>query len=140
MSSWLHSPGESFQSFLAIRPGLQEKYQAFLDAIRQCDAVPARVYALCQARIEQIHGVEATGISETEAVALLLTDYSPFSDAERVALVAAEKMPFQHHYLLDEEVDAIKSAFGDAGCVALLTAMAFFDVSARLDTTLGLKE
>ena len=49
---------------------------------------------------------------------------------------AAEKMPFQYHFIEDKEVEAIKLAFGDAGCVSLLTALAFFDVSCRLNATM----
>ena len=134
--SLLGTDGESFIEALALRPALQTKYSAFLDAIESSDAVPERVFRLCRARIEQIHGQQVHGISAEEATKLEFQRLDSFELSEQTALIAAEKMPYQHHFLEDEEVEAIKRAFGDAGCVALLTALAFFDVSCRLNATM----
>lgn len=111
----------SFDELLSLRPELQAKYQHFLSAINNSDKVPSSVLSACQKRIRQIHGLEAdTGVSTSDA-------------AEQLALAIAEKMPYQHHELLDEEVAEVKQIFGDAGCVALLTALAFFDTTSRLE-------
>jgi hypothetical protein len=126
---------KNFQAILASRPELQEKYQAFLTAIESSDAVPERVFDLCRARIQQIHGIDPNAITRQEAQSLNKGDLTAFNAQEQAALVAAERFPYQHHQLTDEEVEAVKSAFGDAGCVSLLTALAFFDVTCRLDTT-----
>ncbi len=133
--SLLGTDGESFIEALALRPALQTKYAAFLDAIESSDAVPERVFGLCRARIAQIHGQQVHGISAEEATTLQSQRLDAFELSEQTALVAAEKIPYQHHFLEDEEVEAIKRAFGDAGCVSLLTALAFFDVSCRLNAT-----
>lgn len=121
---------------LALRPALQKKYSAFLDAIESSDTVPERVFMLCRARIQQIHGQQPEGISAEEASMLQSLQFDTLDLSERAALAAAEKIPYQHHFLEDEEVEAIKQAFGDAGCVSLLTALAFFDVSCRLNATM----
>ena len=134
--SLLGTDGESFIEALALRPALQTKYSAFLDAIASNDAVPERVFKLCRARIAQIHGQQVHGISAEEATKLEFQRLDSFELSEQTALIAAEKMPYQHHFLEDEEVEAIKRAFGDAGCVSLLTALAFFDVSCRLNATM----
>jgi alkylhydroperoxidase family enzyme len=134
--SLLGTEGESFIDALALRPALQTKYAAFLDAIESSDSVPERVFRLCRARIAQIHGQQPEGISADEASVLQSQQLDAFDSSEKTALAAAEKMPFQHHFLEDEEVEAIKLAFGDAGCVSLLTALAFFDVSCRLNATM----
>lgn len=115
--------------------GLAEKYQAFLDSIVATEAVPARVLSLCYQRVRQIHGLTVTSLSDSEIEALRTQDLSGFTQDEQVALMAAEKIPMQHHDLSDDEVGRIKTAFGDKGCVSLLTALAFFDVSVRLDLT-----
>jgi hypothetical protein len=134
--SLLGTEGESFIEALALRPAIQMKYAAFLDAIESSDAVPERVYRLCCARIAQIHGQQVHGISAKEATLLQSQRLDTLDLSEQTALIAAEKIPYQHHFLEDEEVDAIKLAFGDAGCVSLLTALAFFDVSCRLNATM----
>lgn len=122
MKPWLQQSGEGFQSLLALRPELQKKYQDFLSVVENNESVPDQVYDLCRARIQHIHGLRAEDVAST-------------NEAETAALVAAERIPYQHHQLSDEEVDALKAAFGDQGCVALLTALAFFDVTCRLEAT-----
>jgi len=134
--SLLGTDSESFIEMLALRPALQTKYAAFLDAIESTNAVPERVFRLCHARIAQIHGQQVHGISAEEATSLQSQRLDAFELSEQTALIAAEKMPYQHHMLEDKEVEAIKRAFGDAGCVSLLTALAFFDVSCRLNATM----
>ena len=134
--SILGTEGDSFVDALALRPALQTKYTAFLEAIESSDAVPERVFSLCRARIAQIHGQQVQGISAEEASMLRSKQFEALDLSEQTALAAAEKIPYQHHFLEDEEVEAIKLAFGDAGCVLLLTALAFFDVSCRLNATM----
>jgi len=111
----------SFDDLLMHLPELKEKYEGFLLAVNSCDKVPAPVLSACRVRVRQIHGLEA-GCQPKAG-----------NQAEEVALTVAEKMPFQHHELLDEEVQQVKDLFGDDGCVALLTAVAFFDVTSRLE-------
>ena len=134
--SLLGAEGETFIEALALRPALQTKYVTFLDAIESSDAVPKRVFTLCRARIAQIHGEEGIGISEEDTTMLLSQRLDVFDLSEQAALIAAEKIPFHYHLIEDKEVEAIKLEFGDAGCVSLLTALAFFDVSCRLNATM----
>lgn len=132
----LGTDSESFIEALALRPTLHRKYTAFLAAIESSDAVPERVLTLCHARIAQIHGQQVHGISAEESTRLRSQRLEAFDMSEQIALIAAEKIPYQHHAIEDQEVEAIKQAFGDAGCVSLLTALAFFDVSCRLNATM----
>ena len=132
---WLVQEDCTFSEMLEIRPVLQQKYQAFLASIESSESVSARVFSLCRARVEQIHGCLEEEISEREAAALSNGELSIFTAEEQAALVVAERLPFQHHDLLDDEVANLKSSFGDDGCVTLLTAISFFDVTARLKLT-----
>ncbi|MGV0034098.1 MAG: hypothetical protein ACNYPE_03765 [Candidatus Azotimanducaceae bacterium WSBS_2022_MAG_OTU7] len=134
--SLLGTEGESFMEALALRPALQTKYATFLDAIESSDAVSERVFLLCRVRIAQIHGQPAEGLCVEDTEMLQSQQFDAFSLAEQTALAVAEKIPFQHHFLEDAEVEAIKREFGDAGCVSLMTALAFFDVSCRLNATI----
>lgn len=124
MKEWMQQSGDSFQSLLELRPELYKKYQDFLSAIENNDAVPTHVYELCRHRIQFIHGLADNDVA---------TDN--LDEAALAALVVADRMPYQHHQLADDEVASVKSFFGDEGCVALLTALAFFDVTARLDAS-----
>jgi len=114
---------------------LNKKYRALLDAILGSESVPQRVLLLCYQRIRQIHGLAVQNISVKEADALNRQAMSEFETGEQLALAAAEKIPYQHHELDDDEVERIKAHFGSDGSVSLLTALAFFDVSCRLDLT-----
>lgn len=113
----------TFEDLLDLRPELQQKYRAFLESVNHTDRISPEVLKACQDRVRQVHGLEPDGKND------------PRSWEERAALVVAEKMPFQHHLLEDEEVQQVKALFGDGGCVALLTAIAFFDASCRLELT-----
>ena len=139
MKKWLQQSDESFQALLALLPELRDRHEAFLAAVESHDAVPDRVYTLCRALVRQIHGQLPDGgklpdgLSEEDAQRLEQGDFSAFTGPEQTALTLAGRMPYQHHQMLDEEVAAVRGAFGDAGCVSLLTALAFFDASCRLE-------
>lgn len=115
----------TFDDLLEHRPALKEKYRVFLDAVNSGGHVPGRVLDLCRSRIEQIHGI-AGGSSIVK---------SDLDEGELAALMLAEKIPFAHHQVEDGEVERVKAVYGDAGCVQLLTALSFFDVTARLQLT-----
>ncbi len=123
--NWLTEGDEPFEQALGLHPDLQQKYLAFLSTLEGGDTVPKDILALCRTRIEQIHG-----LVPDEAL-----DHS--GAAASAALAVAEYIPYQHHQLPDDAVGRVKEAFGDAGCVTLLTALAFFDVSCRLNLTLN---
>lgn len=118
--NWLTNRDESFEDALALQPVLREKFRAFLSSVGGTGSVPGSIMVLCRARIAFIHG-------------LVNEDVTASTDEEAVALAVADRMPHQHHQMEDDEVEAVRQYFGEAGCVALLTALAFFDVSCRLD-------
>lgn len=54
-----------------------------------------------------------------------------FAAPEQAALARAEQFPFEHHGISDAAVDWAKTQLGAKAIVALLVALAFFDVSCR---------
>ena len=134
-------------SIFQHRPELAEKYRTFLDSLSQNDLLPPRLLALCRMRIAQIHGCATTvdsavpdaGISAEEEVALLAGDVSAFGASEQAALEVAELISFAHHQISDAQVSRLNEQLGHAGCVALLTAVSFFDVNCRLELVYGLE-
>lgn len=125
----------NFDALLAMRPELHDKYRDFLDVVNHNEHVPERILKLCRARIEQIHGIPVTGLADPEQSALEKGDFAAFSEPERAALKVAERIPYQHHLVSDDEVAEVRKQLGDAGCVALMTALAFCDVTCRLNLT-----
>lgn len=125
----------AFASLLAQRPALAEKYESFLAAVNAESSVPQRLYDLCRARIQQIHDVAPSGVDSDSLARLQAMELDGFTPAEAAALIVAEKIPYQHHGLLDDEIEALRQAVGNSGCVALLTAFSFYDVECRLHLT-----
>ncbi len=129
MSAASDSDGNALQLFEA-RPELFAKYQAFYSEIWNQDIVPTHVLARCQARIAAIHGCEAD-------IELKPLPDDALSRKELVALALAEKIPFHHHGVEDDEVAAVRDEFGASGTVTLLVALSFFDVTCRWQLALG---
>ena len=113
----------NFDELLMHHPELRQKYQGFLSALTESEILPEAVLNVCRIKVRQIHGLEVG--RQPKAI----------NEAEEAAMTIAEKMPFGHHALQDEDVHQVKELFGDDGCVALLTAVAFFDVASRLELT-----
>ena len=146
--SWI-TPKEAttaLESALAHRPELLERYRAFYASFWEDGLVPRRMLELCRLRIAAIHDCEAewlvrdpeAGLDPQALAELRAGSFAGFAAAEAIALQMAEQIPFAHHQISDEQVAAVKQALGEPGCVSLLTALAFFDVSCRLRLALDL--
>ena len=136
----------ALESALAHRPELLERYRAFYGSFWEDGLVPRRTLELCRLRIAAIHDCQAewlvrdpqAGVAPAELANLRSGSFTAFAPAEEAALQLAEQLPFAHHQITDAQVAAVKGALGEAGCVSLLTALAFFDVSCRLRLALDL--
>lgn len=134
------------EGVLAHRPELLEKYRRFYQSFWRDELVPRRTLELCRLRVAYIHDCAAelavsdpqVELDETSRAALSGGDIEGFSSQEQAALALAEAMPFSPHQISDEMVASAKDQLGNAGCVSLLTALAFFDVSCRLKKVLDL--
>ena len=140
-------PAESaLEGALAHRPELLTRYRTFFQSFWQDELVPRRVLALCRLRIAYIHDCASEAavddpeavLSDAERDALRAGNFEQFDAAEQAALQLAEHLPFDVHGIADEWVRAADGHFGHSGCVALLTALAFFDVTCRMKRVLDL--
>ena len=148
--SWMSSAGNSppLEGLLAHRPELLTRYKAFYSALWDDGLVPRRVLELCRLRIAAIHGCDAewavrdVGIvlEVSEATALKRGKVVAFTASEQAALAIAERFPFQHHGVSDADVALATEAFGEAGTVALMVALAFFDATCRWKLAFDLEE
>ncbi len=146
--SWIATvdAGTPLEAVLNHRPDLAARYRAFYRSIFTDGLVPRRTLELCRLRIAAIHDCAAEAVvrdtavslGEAELAALQAGACDGFSSAERAALALAELIPFAHHSISDAQMAAVRDDLGDAGCVALVTALAFFDVSCRMRLTLDI--
>lgn len=137
-----------FEGVLAHRDALLQRYRAFQRTLWNETRVPVRTLELCRLRVAAIHdcaaelAVSTAGVvlAPAERAAVLAGDAGAcvacFTAAEQAALALAEAMPYRHHHIEDAEVARARSLLGNEGAVALLTAIAFFDVNCRLKLVL----
>ena len=140
--TWISStPGATaLESALGHRPELLARYKALYGTFWEDGLVPRRTLELCRLRIAAIHDCDAEWCVRDAQVQLDDADQERlrrgredgFDPEERAALALAERIPFSHHEITDEQVESVRGWLGDAGAVSLLTALAFFDVSCRL--------
>ena len=129
-----------FETAMPLRGELLAKYAQFFATFWRDGAVPRRTLELCRRRIAAIHDCAAEWSIEDAAVTLTTAEadglrrgrFTTFTDDERTALTIAEKMPFLHHDISDADIERLHAGLGEAGTVTLLTALAFFDATARL--------
>ncbi len=135
-----------FDAALGLRPELRDLYAAFYGKLWDDALLPASLLELCRLRVAQLHDCEAeravrhgeADVSAEQAAALTnWAESDRFSEAERAALALAEKMPWRHHDLTDEEYADLRRHFGEAGVVALTVGVALFDANCRLRLAFG---
>ena len=121
------------------------RYKRFYGALWDDQLVPRRLLELGRLCVATVHGCAAEkAIRDAEVI---LTDeqlaaidrfsFDDFTGVERAVLVVAEKVPFQHHSITNEEVEALKSHLDEATVVALMTALALFDTNCRWRLAFG---
>ena len=110
---------------------LFDKYKKFIDSTIEGHDIPVGILEACNSRIKQIHGLEVASNS-------INGDLSLTENFLKLAAIAvAEKIVFSVHDIQDSDLDPLRKAFGEAGCVQLITALAFFDVECRLELASG---
>ncbi len=136
----------AFEAVLAQRPELLSRFRTFMATLNNGDRVPRRMLELCRLRVAAIHECTQEWQLRTPGVQLLPAElddlqrgvFARFSADERAALAIAEQLPYAHHNVSDADVEAVRLVLAEAGTVALLTSIAFFDVSCRMKLTLGI--
>ena len=110
---------------------LFDKYKKFIDSTIEGHDIPVGILEVCNSRIRQIHGLEVANNNINGD--LSLTE----NFLKLGAIAVAEKIVFSVHDIQDSDLDPLREAFGEAGCVQLITALAFFDVECRLELASG---
>lgn len=150
----IHEPDASlglsspYEGVLGLRPELLRLYRAFYGALWEDRLLPPRLLELCRLRIAMLHDCEAefairqseSGVGRNDIDDLARWETSARFDAgEHAALALAEKIPWQHHDISDDELADVRGHFGQSGAVALTVALALFDTNCRLRLAFGLE-
>lgn len=134
------SAGSSQQELLEGLPAVGRPFMALRDALWQQAYLPADILALCHQRIAQLHGAQVDQLAP-EGLALdpdklaavpHWPDDSRFSAQERACLTFTEVYVQDCQALSDDQAEAVKAHFGDAGLVALVQALGVLDSLLRL--------
>lgn len=112
--------GEPLQGVLAQRPALLEGFAAFLGALQNERLLEPALYDRLHAQIGSAHG---DGLAPARK-----GDDTP---QMRALLAYADKIPFAHHAIDDDEAAGVRAILGDAGYVAFSVAAALFDAVCR---------
>jgi len=142
------SAATGMEGLLSHRPELLGKYRTFYQSFWADGLVPRKTLELCRRRIAHIHGCDAelaitdpqARLGDAEEAALVRGEVGLFTPAEQAALGIAEFMPHAVHLVTDALVADADRHLGHGGCVALLTAVAFFDVSCRIKMVMDLPQ
>ena len=140
--SWLSDNPDaatSFEAVLGLRPELLARYKRFYGALWDEQLVPRRLLELGRLCVATVHDCAAEKairdaevvLSDAQLAAIDRFAFDEFSGVERAVLAVAEKVPFQHHAITDEEIEALKTHLDEATVVALMTALALFDANCR---------
>lgn len=123
----------------AALPEQQRGFAALYASLYTLEAIPARVLELCRLRIAQLHRCSDEWQRESHPVLpaqrehlAAWPDHPAFSAAERACLGLCEVYTADPQAITDEQADAVKTHFGEAGFVALAEAMGIFYGLARL--------
>lgn len=133
--------GTPLEQLLGRRPAILEAYRDFYGALWDEQVLPPTLLELARLWIAHLHQCDAElavrhadpGIDQAKVSALLDWRSSKlFSPLERAVLEYAELIPWGHHQITDEQVDAIRREIGDSGFVGLNFAVTFFDANCWL--------
>ena len=136
--TWLNGATTRTQ-VLAMLPHLQPGFDALYAALWRLPQLPPAVLELCRLRLAQLHDSHTEWqrsefpLDPEKRDQLSNWNTSPlFSAAEQACLDLAEVYAMDPQAITDEQTDAVKSHFGDAGLVALVEALGLFYGLTRL--------
>lgn len=130
---------EDWQSAIQQQAGLAAKFTSLVNSFNSLEHIPADVLLLCQQRVQQLHGCtlpppRSLHASLVEKLALLASwhEAQVFTEAERACLAFSELYAIDHAAINDEQANAVKAFYGDAGLVALVQALGLYYGMSRM--------
>lgn len=136
--SWL-SGGADREQIIGMLPELAGPYRRLYEALFAQSHLPPEILELCRLRLAQLHRNDLEferrdmALSEDRRSSLSGWESNKaFSAPERACLAFTEVYAMDAQALTDEQADAVKEHFGDAGLVTLIEALGILDGMTRL--------
>lgn len=143
MTNWVNGRSD-YAGVVAELPTILPAYEALYASFWQQSHIDTQCLELCRLRLAQLHRCEpewfghACTVSAAQREALANWPGSElFSAAHRACLAFAEVYAMDAQAITDDQAEAVKSHYGDAGLVALIEALGVFDGMTRLTLMLG---
>jgi alkylhydroperoxidase family enzyme len=140
--NWL--TGTDRDGTLALLPDIADHLQSLYRSFFTLQCLPPQTVELCRLRLARLHRsvtdwqLEEVPVSPERRSALRQWHESGhFDAAERACLALAEVYAIDAAAITDEQADAVKHHYGDAGLVALVEALGIFDGRIRLGLLWG---
>ncbi len=141
-------PVDSLEALLSTRPDLLEPHRRYYARVFEDDVAPADLLELGRLCVATVHGCDAelaircpgAGVSDAQVAALpRWREADCYTDLQRAALALAEKMPFRHKEVTEEDVAPLREALGEPRTVGLFVALGLFDATCRLRLVFGVE-
>jgi alkylhydroperoxidase family enzyme len=140
--NWL--TGTDRDGTLALLPGIADHLQSLYRSFFTLECLPAQTVELCRLRLAQLHGSgtdwqleEVPVLPDRRSALRQWHESGHFDAAERACLALTEVYAIDAGGITDEQADAVKHHYGDAGLVALVEALGIFDGRTRLGLLWG---
>lgn len=135
---WVNA-GVDRDTTLQAVPQLAERFDALYRSLWTQRHIPPATLELCRLRLAQLHRSDVEiqrsdceiPCSQRDNLTRWESD-NRFSAADRACLAFTEIYAMDVQALTDEQADAVKAHFGDAGLVLLVEALGIFDGMTRL--------
>ena len=124
---------DSWRSALNKVPSIADRFIPYYDAQWHLPQIPATTLELCRLRLAQLHQSAAEFASENVALPpgkrnelLRWASSTSFDAAEKACLELTEVYAMDVTAITDEQAEAVKVHYGDAGLVALIQSLGVF--------------
>lgn len=136
--TWINAASDR-ESIIATLPSIATAFESLYASFWEQPHIAAETLELCRLRLAQLHNSDVEWQREVceippekrEGLSSWNT-CSEFSDAERACLEFAEMYAMDAQSISDEQAEAVKQHYGDAGFVALVEALGIFYGMTRL--------
>jgi len=136
--TWFNA-ASSRDDILSVLPDYQAGFNALYNTLWQLQEIPPVTLELCRLRIAQLHCCDTEWQRQEVDIPTVRRDAltswhrsERFNPGEQACLAFAEVYAMDPQAITDEQADAVKTAYGEPGLVALIEALGLFYGLTRL--------
>ena len=139
---------ESIEDLLAPVPELREPFRRYYGRVFDGDVAPADLLELGRLCVAHVHACEAerairisgAGLTDAQIAAIpRWRESGLFTELQRAALGLAEKIPYGHREVTEEDVASLRRTLGERQLVGYVIALGLFDATCRMRLVFDMK-